>query len=212
MPQVFRRRTNVWSVVTLVVALLLQPILFMVLWLSVNATHEGIPIQQPIPFSHQIHVGLGLDCRYCHAFVETSAFAGMPSTKACMTCHSQIMADSPVLARVRASFSTGTPIKWVRVYSLPNFAYFDHSIHVSKGIGCETCHGRVDQMPVVSRQAPLTMAWCVSCHREPEQYVRPRELVVKMGYQMPRDQLTVGQQLVAKYRVRSLTDCITCHR
>lgn len=212
MPQVFRRHTNVWSQVTLVGALLLLPVLLLVLWLRLSAAQTGLPITQPVPFSHQVHVGIGLDCRYCHSSVETSAFAGMPSTKACMTCHSQILADSPLLEHVRASFSTGTPIGWVRVYSLPDFVYFDHSIHVLKGIGCETCHGRVDQMPVLSRQAPLTMAWCVSCHQEPERHLRPRELVLKMGYQVPEDQLAVGRQLMIKYHVRSLTDCIICHR
>jgi Cytochrome c7 and related cytochrome c len=212
MPQVFGPRTNVWSQVSLVAALLLLPVLLLVLWLRLSAGQTGTPVTQPVPFSHQVHVGLGLDCRYCHTSVETSSSAGMPSTQTCMTCHSQILADDPLLEPVRTSFTTGTPIGWVRVHSLPDFVYFDHSIHLAKGIACETCHGRVDQMAVVSRQAPLTMAWCVSCHLEPERHVRPRELVFKMGYKVPDDQLTVGRQLMIKYHIRSQTDCIACHR
>jgi cytochrome c7-like protein len=212
MPQVFGRRTNVWSQVSLVGALLLLPVLLLVLWLRLSTGQRGTPITQPVPFSHQVHVGLGLDCRYCHTSVETSPSAGMPSTQTCMTCHSQILADDPLLEPVRTSFTTGTPIGWVRVHSLPDFVYFDHSIHISMGVACETCHGRVDQMAVVSRQVPLTMAWCVSCHQEPARYVRPRELVFKMGYQVPEDQLSLGRQLMIKYHIRSQTDCIACHR
>jgi len=215
MPQVFPRRANVWAKVSLIVALLALPVLFLILWQAQRTGYmvrAKTPITQPIPFSHQVHVGFGLNCQYCHSTAGTSAFAGIPSTKTCMTCHSQIMADSPLLTLVRESFNTDTPIRWLRVYSVPDFVYFDHSIHVSKGIGCETCHGRVDQMPVVSQQAPLTMEWCVACHREPEQYVRPRESIFKMGYEPSQDQLTLGRQLVKKYHIRPLLNCVTCHR
>ena len=176
-------------------------------------TMVGAPIEQPVPFSHKHHVGgAGIDCRYCHSSVEDSAFAGMPPTETCMSCHSQIWADSPMLEPVRASFRSGEPIRWTRVYQLPDFVYFDHSIHVHKGIGCSTCHGRVDQMPLTLRANALQMDWCLGCHREPERSVRPRESVFQMDYKPPADQLALGRRLVAEYKIQKLTDCYTCHR
>jgi hypothetical protein len=173
----------------------------------------GVPIEQPVPFSHKHHAGgEGIDCRYCHSSVEDSAFAGMPPTETCMSCHSQIWADSPILEPVRASFRNGEPLRWTRVYQLPDFVYFDHSIHVYKGIGCSTCHGRVDQMPLTFRANALQMDWCLGCHREPERSVRPRELVFQMDYKPPVDQLALGRRLVAEYKIQKLTDCYTCHR
>ncbi len=171
------------------------------------------PIIQPIPFSHQHHVlDDGLDCRYCHATVEISSFAGMPSTHVCMTCHSQIWTDSPMLAPVRESLLTRRPIPWVRVHDLPDFTYFDHSVHVNKGIGCSTCHGRVDMMPLIWKTETLTMRWCLDCHTQPELFVRPREEIFNMEYVQPADQLELGTRLVREYGIRSLTQCSTCHR
>lgn len=171
---------------------------------------------QPVQFSHAHHVGgLGLDCRYCHTSVETSSFAGIPPTKTCMNCHSQIWATAPELEPVRESFRTGQSIPWVRVHDLPDFVYFDHSIHVSKGVGCETCHGRVDRMPLTWQASTLQMSWCLDCHRQPEQYIRPREHVFTMGYQPQGDQLELGRKLAAEYKIqdeRTLTSCSTCHR
>lgn len=168
---------------------------------------------QPVPFSHKHHVaGIGIDCRYCHTSVETSSFAGLPPTETCMSCHSQIWATSPTLEPVRQSFRTNTPLHWRRVHDLPDFVYFDHSIHVAKGIGCSTCHGRVDQMPLMWRENSLLMEWCLGCHREPERYVRPREAVFQMDWTPPRDQLAAGRRLVEAYHIRKLTDCSTCHR
>jgi hypothetical protein len=176
-------------------------------------TEVGVARTQPIPFSHKHHVGDdGIDCRYCHTSVEESAFAGIPPTKTCMNCHTQIWADSPMLAPIRESFRTGMPIQWTRVHNLPGFVYFDHSIHVHKGIGCSTCHGRVDQMPLMWRENTLYMDWCLECHREPERFVRPREQVFSMDYAPPPDQLALGRKLVQEYKIEKLTSCSTCHR
>jgi hypothetical protein len=180
-------------------------------------TRANVIVEQPVPFSHEHHVsGLGIDCRYCHASVETSANAGMPPTATCMTCHSQIWNQSPVLAPVRDSFQTNIPIQWNRVYNLPDFVYFDHSIHVSKGVGCVTCHGRVDKMPLTSKAVSLQMSWCLGCHRDPAQYLRPADQVFNMDWQPAGgDQRAIGNQLMQAYHilsVKQLTDCYTCHR
>src|SRR6266545_3953805 len=169
---------------------------------------------QPVPFSHALHVGLKIDCQYCHSSVTTSASAGIPPTQTCMTCHSQVRIDSPVLAPVRDSYATGKPIQWNRVHDLGDFVYFNHSIHVAKGVGCSTCHGRVDQMTRVYKAEPMTMQWCLNCHRAPEQYLRPREEVYNMNLQPPADQLALGQRLVQEYKIDSsrLTNCNVCHR
>jgi hypothetical protein len=138
---------------------------------------------QPVPFSHDHHVsGLGLDCRYCHTSVEKSASAGLPSTEICMNCHSQIWRDSPLLEPVRESFRTGQPLHWTRVNNVADYVYFNHSIHVAKGIGCESCHGRVDRMPLMRKVVSMHMEWCLECHRHPELAVRPQEDVFKFGY------------------------------
>lgn len=169
--------------------------------------------QQPIQFSHQRHVaGNGLDCRYCHTSVETSAVAGIPPTKTCMNCHAQILANSSYLEPVRASYASDESLQWVKVHDLPDFVYFDHSIHVNKGVGCATCHGRVDQMPLVWTVRTLQMEWCLECHRNPEKYVRPRSAVFQMDYEAPADQQALGTTLVAEYQIQRLTSCSTCHR
>ncbi|HZO87790.1 MAG TPA: cytochrome c3 family protein [Chthonomonadaceae bacterium] len=179
---------------------------------SPYVTEVGVPRDQPVPFSHQHHVaGLGLDCRYCHTTVEDSSFANIPPVHTCMTCHSQIWKDAPVLEPIRESYRTGVPVQWTRVYDLPDFVYFNHSIHVNKGIGCVTCHGPIDQMPMTRRANPLWMSWCLNCHRHPEQFVRPREAVFDMNWH-PKDQSALGKRLVAAYHIRHLTDCYTCHR
>jgi hypothetical protein len=169
--------------------------------------------QQPIQFSHERHVaGNGLDCRFCHTAAETSATAGIPPTKTCMGCHSQIWSTSPYLDPVRSSFATDTSIQWVKVHDLPDFVYFNHSIHLNKGVGCTTCHGRVDQMPLMWTVQSLQMNWCLDCHRTPEKYLRPRAAVFSVTYEPPANQLELGRALVAKYNVRKLTSCSTCHR
>ncbi|HVY79363.1 MAG TPA: cytochrome c3 family protein, partial [Steroidobacteraceae bacterium] len=155
---------------------------------------RNVPVEQPIPFSHKHHVGDdGLDCRYCHSSVETSAFAGIPSVATCRTCHSQLFTDAPVLAPLFDTTSRRAPVYWTRIHQLPDFVYFNHSIHVAKGVGCSTCHGRVDQMPLTWRVASLEMQWCLGCHRAPERYVRPRERVFDMSWQPPANQLELGR-------------------
>jgi hypothetical protein len=176
-------------------------------------TEVGVARSQPIPFSHKHHVGDdGIDCRYCHTSVENSSFAGIPSTKICINCHSQIWADSPALAPVRDSFRDNKSIQWTRVHNLPGFVYFDHSIHIHKGVGCSTCHGRVDMMPLMWRENTLYMDWCLECHREPERFVRPREYVFSVDYSPPADQIALGQKLLQEYQIQKLTSCSTCHR
>ena len=176
-------------------------------------TQANVAREQPIQFSHERHVaGNGIDCRYCHTSVEDSSFAGIPPTKTCMNCHSQIFANSPFLEPVRASFRTGRSIEWTRVHDLPDFVYFNHSIHLNKGVGCTTCHGPVDRMPLMRQQASLQMEWCVNCHRHPEDYVRPRDQVFSVSYEPPSDQAALGKRLVAEYQIQKLTSCSTCHR
>jgi Cytochrome c7 and related cytochrome c len=169
--------------------------------------------EQPVQFSHQHHVGgIGIDCRYCHTSVEVSTSAGIPPTKTCMNCHSQIWSTSPYLEIVRASYRDNEPLHWMRVHDLPDFVYFNHSVHVKKGVGCATCHGRVDRMPLMYQENSLRMEWCLDCHRNPEQYVRPREAVYQMDYVPPANQAELGRRLVKEYEIQSLTSCSTCHR
>jgi len=175
----------------------------------------GAPVAQLPPFSHKHHVSdVGLDCRFCHASVETSAFAGIPPTSTCMTCHSQLFKDQKMLVPVVTSFAQNRPLHWVRIHKLPDFVYFNHSIHVAKGVGCSTCHGAVDQMPLTWRTQSLEMDWCVNCHRQPERFLRPRERVFDMSWQPPPDQLAAGRQLLVSYQidVPRLLDCSNCHR
>ena len=216
MSQIFQRSANtlskvsIFGVLTLVASLIL---LAMALGRSSYVTGAHEYIQQPIQFSHLHHVlDDGIDCKYCHTSVETSPFAGIPPTKTCMNCHSQIFSDAPFLEPVRQSFRNDTPIAWTRVHDLPDFAYFDHSIHVAKGVGCSTCHGPVDKMPLMRKENSLQMEWCLDCHRHPERYVRPREEVFNMAYVAPANQLELGRKLVAENRIRKMTDCNACHR
>jgi hypothetical protein len=180
---------------------------------SSYVTQQGVARTQDIPFSHKHHVsGLGLDCRYCHTSVETSAFAGIPATKICMTCHSQVWSDSAMLEPVRASYRSGEALVWRRVYDLPDYVYFNHSIHVKKGIGCVSCHGEVGQMPLVWQAVTLQMDWCLDCHRAPQKYVRPRSAVFKMDWTPPTYHVALGEQLVREYHIESLISCSVCHR
>ena len=219
MAQIFHRSTNTLSRLSIFGALFLVVGL---LWLlaainrSAYVTDQYVTRGQPVPFSHDHHVGgLGIDCRYCHTSVEVSSFAGLPATAVCMNCHSQIWSTSEVLKPVRDSFQNGIPIRWTRVHNLADFAYFDHSIHVRKGVGCSTCHGPVDQMQLMWQAASLQMEWCLDCHRQPERYLRPREQVFNMAWRPAADQSELGRQLMKQYNVKSaavLTSCSTCHR
>lgn len=172
-------------------------------------------LEQPVAFDHRHHVvDDGIDCRYCHSEVERSPTAGIPASSVCINCHSQIWNESPLLEPVRASFYERRPLEWKRVHRLPDFVYFDHSIHIHKGVGCETCHGRVDGMARVYQVAPLTMGWCLDCHRDPAPNLRPRDAVTIMGWQPPAGETReeLGRHLMARYDVNPPTDCSGCHR
>jgi len=216
MPQIFRPSANTLSKLSLAGILMLVGGLIglaMLLGRSSYVTRANEYVEQPVQFSHQHHVlDDGIDCRYCHTSVETSSFAGIPPTKTCMNCHSQIWQTAPILEPVRASFREDRPMRWVRVHDLPDFVYFNHSIHIKKGMGCETCHGRLDQMPLTRQVQSLQMEWCLNCHRNPQEYVRPRSEVFTMGYRPEVPQSVLGPQLVMEYNIKSLTSCSTCHR
>jgi hypothetical protein len=230
--QIFHRSSNSIAKASIVgVAILAGLALWAVLEIAKSpyVTYAGVAKPQPVPFSHQHHVaGLGIDCRYCHTSVETSHFAGIPPTKTCMNCHSQMWVGAPLLEPVRESYRTGKSLVWTRVNDLPDYVYFNHSIHINKGVGCNTCHGPVDRMPLMYQQASLQMEWCIDCHRAPEKYLRPKDQVFNMRYEQPStgkpvtvdgksytDQLALGADLRAKYHLRTeadITSCSTCHR
>jgi Cytochrome c7 and related cytochrome c/Class III cytochrome C family len=219
MAQIFHPSTNTISRVSIYGALFIIAFGSWVAW-KVNQspyyTEAKLPLEQPVPFSHKHHAKeLGIDCRYCHTSVETSSFAGLPPTSTCMTCHSQIWTNSAMLEPVRASFQTDKSLEWARVNALPDFAYFNHSIHVKKGIGCTTCHGQVGEMPITWKEHTLYMRWCIDCHKQPERYVRRREDIFRPIYDPPANQLELGRTLVKEYQIKnvtSLTSCETCHR
>jgi len=217
MPQIFKASTNSLARTSLILTVLALGggggALFELIANSSYATRQGEAREQPIPFSHAHHVGsMGIDCRYCHTGVDNSQHAMVPPTKTCMNCHSQIWINSSTLQPVRDSYQTNESIRWTKVNDLPDYVYFNHSIHIKKGVGCETCHGRVDTMPLMYQQASLQMRWCLDCHRNPEQYVRPREFVTKMGYEPAEPQDVLGPKLVKEYNIQKLETCWTCHR
>src|SRR4051794_10100707 len=236
--QIFHRSANVISRTSIYVGIFT---LAFALWACVDfqrspyVTYAGVARPQPAPFSHQHHVAaLGIDCRYCHTSVEKSSFAGIPPTKTCMNCHAQIWTGAPMLEPVRNSFKTGESLVWNRVNDLPDYVYFDHSIHINKGVGCNTCHGEVDRMPLMYNQASLQMEWCLDCHRAPEKNLRPRDQIFNMRYEQPTsekhvelpaadgkgvakftEQLALGTELKTRYHLRTVKDttsCSTCHR
>ncbi|MEE9563236.1 MAG: cytochrome c3 family protein [Thermoanaerobaculia bacterium] len=215
MSQIFKPSTNTLARVSMFGALFFLAILAWVL-VTLNrsslVTRQGIVLQQPVPFSHDHHVaGLGISCLYCHTTVEESSFAGIPPSATCMNCHKLIWNESPMLEPVRESYRSGRPIEWTRVHDLPDFVYFDHSIHVAKGIGCASCHGRVDQMPLMYQVESLQMEWCLECHRSPERFIRPRAEIYNMEW-VSADQETEGARLIADYKVQSKLSCSVCHR
>jgi hypothetical protein len=216
MAQVFHRSANTLSRVSIYGFVFFLAVLGAAIYgvsKSPYVTDVNVIRDQPVPFSHKHHAGeLGIDCRYCHTSVEDSSIAGLPPTATCMTCHSRIWTSAPLLEPVRASYRTGKSIEWTRVNAVPDFVYFNHSIHLKKGIGCTTCHGPVGDMPLTWRANTLQMQWCLDCHREPERYVRPREFVFHSSYRPPADQRALGERLVKAYRIKKLTNCSTCHR
>jgi hypothetical protein len=220
MTQIFHPSTNTISRVSIFGALFFLLGLLIVVYMifrSPYVTGVNVALDQPVPFSHEHHVrGLGIDCRYCHTSVEKSSFAGLPPTETCMTCHSQIWTESPMLEPVRTSMRTNTPIRWNRVHDLPDYVFFNHSIHVQKGVGCVSCHGQVDEMPLTWKAEPMTMEWCLGCHRNPEKHLRPTSEVFNMSWVPPKDkdQIALGRELIEKHQipVQRLSDCYTCHR
>jgi len=216
MPQTFHRSTNSLARFTIFGGLfVVGAVILLLLWVNrtswVTRAYEAR--EQPVPFSHAHHVGgMGVDCRYCHTSVEKAAYAGIPPTKTCMNCHSLIWSQSPTLEPVRASLRTDASIEWTKVHDLPDFVYFNHSAHVNKGVGCSSCHGRVDQMPLVWQEHSLQMEWCLDCHRHPERFVRPKDQVFNIAYETPDNQEELGRELVKKYNVHTQITCSTCHR
>lgn len=218
MAQIFHPSFKVISRASILLALIL---IAFVGWVAAEMFRSGyttnvhVAREQIVPFSHEHHVdGLGLECGYCHTSVEKAAFAGIPPTHTCMTCHSQIWTTAPMLQPVRTSYQTQQPLEWVRVHDLPDFAYFNHSIHVNKGMACQVCHGDVNVMPLTWKTQSLYMQWCLECHREPEKFIRPREEIYNFNYIPARNQTELGAELVKKYGVKTkqLTDCSICHR
>jgi hypothetical protein len=219
MSQIFRPSANTISRVILAGAAIGAPGLLIVNYLLLKSPYQTLVRviqEQPVPFSHEHHIrGLGIDCRYCHTSVETSAFAGMPPTHTCMSCHSQIWSQSELLEPLRASLRNNRPLVWTRLHDLPDFVYFHHAIHVNKGVACVTCHGRIDQMPLAWREEPLTMEWCLECHRDPQPRLRPREAVFLMDWQPSgTESKGDGEALVPGHpgEVEQLTNCSICHR
>ncbi|MCL4194512.1 MAG: cytochrome c family protein [Thermoguttaceae bacterium] len=173
----------------------------------------GYMPDQPVPFSHALHAGkLGMDCRYCHTTVERAAHAALPSTEVCMNCHARIGVNLPSLSPVRQSYAEGTPVPWIRVHDLPDFVYFDHSAHISRGVSCVSCHGRVDRMEKVYQAEPLRMGWCIECHRNPEPHLRPVEFVTDLDWVPPENPVELGKRLRKENNINPSTDCWTCHR
>ena len=216
MSALFPRWTNTAARAT-GAALLASPAVgfaLLVLWNRTPfVTGQFTPLEQPVQFDHRHHVGdEGIDCRYCHTSVETSPSAGLPSTAVCMSCHAQIWNKSPKLEPIREAYFSGKPVVWSRVHNLPDFVYFNHAIHVGKGVACATCHGRVDRMAAVEQVEPLTMQWCLACHRDPHLHLRPKDQVTQMAWEPPADPEAAGQALAQRNDVHTRVSCTTCHR
>ncbi len=187
----------------------------LLLWYYATNKHleVGYAPVQPVDFSHKLHAGdLGMDCRYCHSSVERSAFAAVPPTQTCMNCHSKVRADSTKLLLVRESAAFDKPLPWVRVHELPQFVYFDHSAHLAAGVGCSSCHGRIDQMPRVTQSQPLSMSWCLDCHRNPSPSLRPASEITNMAWQPPPEAERAGPIAATGRKVNPPTYCSGCHR
>jgi Cytochrome c7 and related cytochrome c len=219
MAQIFHRSTNFISRFSVFSSLFLGGLALTGILGAARSpylTNQNQTRQQPVQFSHKHHVGDdGIDCRYCHTGVENSATAGIPPTKTCMNCHSVLFNNVGYLEPVRESYRTDKSIDWVRVHRLADFVYFNHSIHISKGVGCSSCHGQINQMPLVFQASSLQMEWCLDCHRNPERVLRPHDQVFNMDWKAPADQAEIGKKLAAEYKIRSaveLTNCSTCHR
>lgn len=214
MAQIFSKKANVLPLLTLVGLGLGGVLTIFLVWyyFSPQFTDVGYAPTQPVPFSHRLHAGqLGMDCRYCHNNVEVSAHANVPPTQTCMNCHNQIKTASLKLLPVRESWATGKPVEWVNVHMLPDYAQFSHAAHVTNGVGCETCHGRLDQMEVVAQNQPLSMGWCLECHRQPQLYLRPQDQVTTMGYIQPANFVERNLEMIRREGIQPPTNCSSCH-
>jgi hypothetical protein len=219
MPPIFPPRSNAIARISILgVLILLAAVVGFLVWYTHSPVFNkvGVAVPQPVPFPHGFHVSaVGLDCRYCHESVEKSSYAGMPPTETCMSCHSQVKTESALLKPIRDSWASGKSVEWNRVNSVPDYAFFNHSIHINKGVGCESCHGRTDQQTTAVKANTFYMAWCLECHRNPAKYIRPRDQVYTMGYKPSEDQATLGARLVKEYNIQPskvLLECSICHR
>ena len=214
MPQIFPKKANILPLMSLGGALFGGVFLIFFVWyyFSPEYTDVGYAPEQPVPYSHAVHVAqLGMDCRYCHSNVEFSSHANIPATQTCMNCHNMVRTEALTLQPVRASWATGQPIEWVNVHTLPDYAQFSHAMHVNNGVGCETCHGRVDQMDVVRQVEPMNMGWCLECHRQPELYLRPDDEITTMGYVQPADFIERNLERIRTEGIAPPTNCSACH-
>lgn len=214
MAQIFPKRANILPLASLLSVLVTGVVLVCGIWyyFSPRYTDVGYAPVQPVPYSHRLHANeLGLDCRYCHSNVERAPHANIPATQTCMNCHSQIRTASPKLALVRESWAADKPIEWIRVHKLPDYAHFNHAAHVNVGVGCETCHGRIDQMEIVTQQQPLSMGWCLACHRSPEEYLRPVEEITTMGWTPAVNQVSLNLERIRREGIKPPENCSACH-
>lgn len=214
MPQIFPRKANVLPHLTLAGSLAggVFAILFIWYYFSPEYTDVGYAPEQPVEYSHRLHAGqLGLDCQYCHTNVKDAAHSNVPATQTCMNCHSQVRTESLKLLPVRESWATGESIEWIKVHKLPDYAQFSHAVHTNNGVGCESCHGRIDQMEIVFQAEPLSMGWCLECHRSPEQFLRPNSEITTMGYEYPDDFVQQNLQRIAAEDIQPPTNCSACH-
>ena len=219
MSALFSPKHNLYARLTLLAVVIAVPGLLGLLDVyhrSPYVRYTKVPRTQPVPFSHKHHANMGIDCRYCHATVEDSPTGSVPPTKTCMNCHNILWNEAPMLEPVRKSMAENKSLEWVRVHDLPDFAYFNHSIHVNKGIGCSTCHGRIDEMPLVWKDKPFFMQWCLECHRDPSQFVRPKDKIFDMAFDPTSQSQEVRDQLVKEYGIDHkdlrMTNCSICHR
>ena len=215
MPQIFPASANkgpLYLLAALAILAVLGP-LFVWYYFSPEYTDVGYRPEQPVPFSHQLHAGeLELDCRYCHAQVERSAVASVPPTQVCMNCHQLVVRDSPKLAVLRDSVANNQPVEWVRVHKVPEYAYFDHSLHLRAGVGCSSCHGDIRSMEVVTQMEPLSMGWCLDCHRNPDPHLRKRDQITNTTWKPPRNQQAFADQVIAELGIAPPENCSACHR
>jgi len=214
--QIFPKWTNKAPLFIATGGLVTVVLLVSLIWYygSPKFTDVGYRPTQPVPYSHKVHVrDLGLDCRFCHTGVESSPVAGIPPTKTCMNCHNMIKADSEKLTLVRESFKNGTPLEWIRIHKSPDYVYFDHSAHINVGVGCASCHGNIAEMDVVAQQEPLSMGWCLTCHRNPDDHLRPASEITNMTWTPPANQAEFAANQKEHLDIKApITDCTGCHR